>query len=82
MGGEGGGRVSNRGGFISEILAAGGGGAKRGIQCFAVVQWGDLVEAGVSFFVMRCKNNFSILSLGHVQNINSLTAAMSHLNIM
>ena len=55
---------------------------KRGIQCFAVVQWGDLVEAGVSFFVMRCKNNFSILSLGHVQNINSLTAAMSHLNIM
>ena len=43
-------RISNRacysGGNFSEILV---GGQKGGIQCFAVVQWGELIEAGQLF---------------------------------
>ena len=51
-------------------------GDKKGrIQYFVVVQWRELVEVG-QFYLMSCTNNLSILIWGHVQNINSFTAAM------
>ena len=54
---------------------------KGGIYCFVVVQWEELVEAG-QFFLMTGKNNLSILSQGHVQNIKPLTVATSRLTIL
>ena len=60
--------------IFSEILLEG---TKRGgIQCFMVVQWGNLSRL-VNFFLMSCKNNLFILIWGRVQNINYLTVAMS-----
>ena len=58
--------------------------AKRGrIQCFVVVQWGGGDTSRlVNFFLMSWKNNLSILIWGHVQNISSLTVAMSWSTIM
>ena len=49
---------------------------KGGIQCFVVVQWRNMSRL-VNIFLMSCKNKLSILIWVHVQNINSLTFAMS-----
>ena len=49
---------------------------KGGVQCFVVVNGGDLSRL-VNFFSMNCKNNLFICIWGHVQNINSLAVAVN-----
>ena len=48
---------------------------KGGVQCFVVVNGGDLSRL-VNFFSMNCKNNLFIRIRGHKQNINSLAVAV------
>ena len=49
---------------------------KGGVQCFVVVNGGDLSRL-VNFFSMNCKNNLFICIWGQVQNINSLAVAVN-----